>query len=561
MIQEIHLENFLFMQQADLCFGKGLNVITGETGAGKSVLLEAVRLLLGKKARSGIVLPGKNSARVQATFNISTLTELKMLLEESGLNNDDDPDVLIISRSFKEDGSGKILINGMITTAGLIKQIGPYLMEIHGQNEHQTLLVPETQRKYLDRTGTDSFLQQLAELKVLYQKCQELQQRYLEIEQRQRHSAEKIQELQLILQELESLNLTDSEEEDKLKEDLQKLSHAETIINMLQSAVNALNGGDDNSGATSMSFKAAECLRRISAYDSRIARAEARAESIFHELRDLESELTDLAESTDLDPDRLYQVQARLSDISRTCRKYGRNFQQLFELHQQVKDQLSELYEPDSTREKVKKALEDIKRKFEIATDTVSQQRRKLAADLEKKVSREMQSLGFNSADFKVALTPATPGPNGAEQVEFMVSLNPGAPGGPLRKIASGGELSRVALAIKKVLAQSDELPTLLFDEIDAGIGGKTAEAVAGSLRALARQKQVLLVTHLHQIAKEGNLHFMVSKQVKQNQTAVEIRTVADDERVEEIARMLGQTDAEGLAFARTLLQRTCEAA
>ncbi len=561
MIQEIHLENFLFMQQADLCFGKGLNVITGETGAGKSVLLEAVRLLLGKKARSGIVLPGKNSARVQATFNISTLTELKMLLEESGLNNDDDPDVLIISRSFKEDGSGKILINGMITTASLIKQIGPYLMEIHGQNEHQTLLVPETQRKYLDRTGTDSFLQQLAELKVLYQKYQELQQRYLEIEQRQRHSAEKIQELQLILQELESLNLTDSEEEDKLKEDLQKLSHAETIINMLQSAVNALNGGDDNSGATSMSFKAAECLRRISAYDSRIARAEARAESIFHELRDLESELTDLAESTDLDPDRLYQIQARLSDISRTCRKYGRNFQQLFELHQQVKDQLAELYEPDSTREKVKKALEDIKRKFEIATDTVSQQRRKLAAELEKKVSREMQSLGFNSADFKVTLTPATPGPNGAEQVEFMVSLNPGAPGGPLRKIASGGELSRVALAIKKVLAQSDELPTLLFDEIDAGIGGKTAEAVAGSLRALARQKQVLLVTHLHQIAKEGNLHFMVSKQVKQNQTAVEIRTVANDERVEEIARMLGQTDAEGLAFARTLLQKTCEAA
>ena len=181
----------------------------------------------------------------------------------------------------------------------------------------------------------------------------------------------------------------------------------------------------------------------------------------------------------------------------------------------------------------------------------------KLAKDLEKKVSREMQDLGFNAANFLIDLTPVTPGPNGAEQIEFIVSLNPGAPGGPLRKIASGGELSRVALAIKKVLAQSDDLPTLLFDEIDAGIGGKTAEAVAGSLRALAAQKQVLLVTHLHQIAKEGNLHFTVNKLVEKDATQVMIQQVEDEARIEEIARMLGQTDADGLAFARNLLQKS----
>jgi DNA repair protein RecN (Recombination protein N) len=557
MIQEIHLENFLFMQQANLSFCRGLNVITGETGAGKSVLLEAVRLLLGKKARSGIVLPGRTTARVQAQFAIENQPELKKILEESGFIDEDDPDTLVISRTFKEDGAGKILVNGMMTTAGFIKQIGPYLMEIHGQNEHQTLLLPDTQRRYLDRTGDDSHLNNLSSLKKVFRQRQELQQKYLELEQRQQHSTQRIQELQEILQELETMNLRSVDEEDELKIDLKKLSHAETILNMLKSAISSLSGEDDMHGATSLSYKAAECLRRISEYGPRFEEAEKRASSIFHELQDLESELNDLAESTDLDPDRLYDIQARLSDISRCCRKHNCDFKGLFDLQKSVKEELAELYEPDSSRERMRKALDEINEKFNQTIDKISQQRKKLAKDLEKKVSREMQDLGFNAANLKVDLAPINPGPNGAEQIEFIVSLNPGAPGGPLRKIASGGELSRVALAIKKVLAQSDDLPTLLFDEIDAGIGGKTAEAVALSLRALAAQKQVLLVTHLHQIAKEGTLHFTVNKLVENDATQVMIKQVDNEARIEEIARMLGQTDAEGLAFARNLLQKS----
>lgn len=557
MIQEIHLENFLFMQQANLSFCRGLNVITGETGAGKSVLLEAVRLLLGKKARSGIVLPGRTTAKVQAQFSIASQSELKKLLEESGFVDEDDPNTLIISRTFKEDGAGKILVNGMLTTAGFIKQIGPYLMEIHGQNEHQTLLLPDTQRRYLDRTGDAAHLSNLSNLKQIFKQRQELQQKFLELEQRQQHSTQRIQELQEILQELETMNLRDSEEEEQLKNDLKKLNHAETILNMLKGAINSLSGEDDIHGATSLSYKTAECLRRISEYGPRFEEAEKRATSIFHELQDLESELNDLAESTELDPDRLYDVQARLSEISRCCRKHNCDFKGLFELQKSVKEELAELYEPDSSRERMRKALDEINEKFRQTLEKISLQRKKLAKDLEKKVSREMQDLGFNAANFIIDLAPVTPGPNGAEQIEFIVSLNPGAPGGPLRKIASGGELSRVALAIKKVLAQSDDLPTLLFDEIDAGIGGKTAEAVAGSLRALAAQKQVLLVTHLHQIAKEGSLHFTVNKLVEKDATQVMIQQVEDEARIEEIARMLGQTDADGLAFARNLLQKS----
>lgn len=559
MIQEIHLENFLFMQQANLSFGKGLNVITGETGAGKSVLLEAVRLLLGKKARSGIVLPGKTSAKVQAQFDIKALTELKKVLEESGFANEDDENCLIISRTFKEDGAGKILVNGMMTTASFIKQIGPYLMEIHGQNEHQTLLLPDIQRRYLDRTGAEEHAGNIENLKKIFKQRQELQQKYLELEQAQQHSAERIHELQEMLQELEKLNLRNPDEEEELKNDLKKLSHAETILSMLKGAINALSGEDDNQGATSLSYKASDCLRRISEFDERIALTEKRATSIFHELQDLESELNLIAEATELDPDRLYDIQARLSEISRCCRKYNCDFNGLFALQKSVKEELADLYEPDSSREKLRKALDEINSRFFKLSEAVSSKRKQLAKNLEKLVSKEMQGLGFNAAVFSVELSPVNPGANGAEQIEFNVSLNPGAPGGALRKIASGGELSRVALAIKKVLAQSDELPTLLFDEIDAGIGGKTAEAVAASLKALATQKQVLLVTHLHQIAKEGTSHFTVNKSVNKEATQVMIQQVDDEERIAEIARMLGHTDAEGLAFARNLLQKSAE--
>lgn len=557
MIQEIRLENFLFMQKAELNFCKGLNVITGETGAGKSILLEAVKLLLGKKARSGIILPGKETARVQAQFSIKNQLELQKFLEEAGFLNEDDPASLIIARTFKQDGAGKILVNGLLTTVAFIRQIGPYLMEIHGQNEHQTLLTPETQRKYLDRTGSEAHQKNLDALKAVFNERQKLQQQYLELEQRQQHSTQRINELQAMVRELESLNLKDENEEELLKEELKKLAHSEQIINHLQAATLALSGEDEIFGATSLCHKMVENLRKIAEYDSRIAEAEERAASIYHELQDLEAELTDIADSTELDPDKLYDIQSRLSEISRISRKYNTNFNGLFELIKSANEELSDLYEPDSKREKLRKALDEVNARFSQLLDKVSKERQKLGNALEKLVSQEMESLGFNSATFKIELTSINPGASGAEQVEFVVSLNPGAPGGPLRKIASGGELSRVALAIKKVLARSDELPTLLFDEIDAGIGGKTAEAVASSLRALGEEKQVILVTHLHQIAKEGNYHFTVSKTVDNEQTQVSIQIVDGSQRVAEIARMLGHTDNDGLTFAKNLLQKS----
>jgi len=250
MIREIFLENFLFMQKAELAFSPGLNVITGETGAGKSVLLEAVKLLLGKKARTGLVLSGQSSAKIQAEFDITGRETLAAVLDEAGFKNEEDPHSLSISRTFKDEGTGRVLVNGILTTAAFLKQIGPHLMEIHGQNEHQTLLLPDVQKQLLDRTGNQQHRKNLVELRQVHRERQKLTEKMLDLENRQQQSTTRIAELQNAIQELSALNLSDPEEENQLKEDPETLSNPEQIIPWLQPATGLLTGSDAQTGAT-----------------------------------------------------------------------------------------------------------------------------------------------------------------------------------------------------------------------------------------------------------------------------------------------------------------------
>ncbi|MDD2624585.1 MAG: DNA repair protein RecN [Candidatus Riflebacteria bacterium] len=557
MIKELQLENFLFMKNASLAFSPGLNVITGETGAGKSIMLEAVKLILGKKSRTGIVMPGETTAKIQAEFDIKSLKPLKNKLEETGLLNEDEPDLLSVSRTFKEEGSGRVFVNGIMSTASVLKELGPYLMEIHGQNEHQTLLDPDTQKHLLDRTGSETHKNNLIELKATHKKRQQIIRQLSELESKTSRSAERIEELESILKDVMSLNLSNENEEEELKEESKILSHSEQILSNLRAATSIFSDNEEESGAVTKLYKAFESLRKISDFDNSLTELSERTGSLYYELKALQTDLEYKADETDLNPDRLYEVQARLTDISRVCRKLGCDFKGLFELKQKVNTELEELMQPDQTKDKLRIALAEIDKQYKSLLSEITAEREMLAKSLNEKVSAEMALLGFNSSVFEAKAEKTEPTSDGAENIEFYVSLNPGAPGGPLRKIASGGELSRVALAIKKVLATCDALPTLIFDEIDTGIGGKTAEAVAESLNKLGKEKQVLLVTHLHQIAKEGTCHFMVSKSIKENQTRINIAQVEGQERVEEIARMLGQTDSDGLSFAQTLLSKS----
>jgi len=555
MIVELRLENFLFMKEALLEFSPGLNVITGETGAGKSILLEAVKLVLGKKGKSGLVMPGETTAKIQAVFEISPQLGAWDFLDKSGYLNEEDPNSLTISRTFKMEGSEKVFVNGIMTSAAFLKDLGKFLMEIHGQNDHQTLLFAETQRRLLDRTGGELHLKHLSELKILYEDRKKLSSEFEELRKRICAGAEKIRELQEIIRELQDLALESPDEETNLKEEAKRLVYFEQIIGSLQTAIQALSGEDDNPGAVSLVYRAKDALKHAVNNDLKLNSPFDKLDSIFIELQDIQNQLCKMASECQYDPDRNSIIQARLAEISRCSRKFRTDAVGLIDLKKTVQREVDELTAPDATMKNLQTKLDEVESKYFYSIKQVSTERKKLSVKLAKSVSDEMSRLGFPSEGFSLDLKNCEPGQYGAEFIEFVVSVNPGGQGGPLKKIASGGELSRVALAIKKVLAQSDELPTLLFDEIDSGIGGTTAQAVAKSLKSLSEKKQVILVTHLHQIAKEGQKHFTVDKTVNDGTTKIQIHEVQGKGREAEIARMLGTSDSAGLAYARSILK------
>jgi len=555
MISELYLENFLFIKKSQLEFCPGLNVITGETGAGKSILLEAVKLLLGKKGKPGLVLPGTSSSKIQARLSVSESPFAREYLAQLGLNNEDNPNELIISRTFRAEGTEKIWINGILSTTAVLKNLGVFLMEIHGQNEHQTLLEPKIQRTLLDRTGGESQRKRLESLKAIFDSRNALLKELQDWENRMKEKESRLEELYEIRHALDILNLESVDEEEKLKEEENRLQHSEQITSAIERCLISFGGEENTPGITSLLFQSRENLRKILTFEPRFKNLFERLDSMYQEANDLKSEIERGFPLQNFDPEKLNSVQSRLADISRACRRYRTDCRGLFDLRKAVEKEIDELSSPNSTWEKKKKELAEIEKEFCRIVQEISHERKKLASKLEKKVTAELKQLGFAFSDFSIALNPIEYGPNGGESVEFLVSLNPGSPGGPLRKIASGGELSRVALAIKKVLAKNDLIPSLVFDEIDSGIGGETAEAVAKSLKNLGREKQILLVTHLHQIAKEADRHFTVEKKTDGKSTIVEIGEVSGENREREIARMLGTKASEGLNFAKAILK------
>ena len=560
MIKELHLENVLFIKESHLEFRPGLNVITGETGAGKSILLESIKLLLGKKGRSGLVLPGREQARVQAEIDLHGQEGVKLALQELGLLNEDDPERLIIVRTFRATGSDKVMVNGSLTTTSALKQIGVYLMEIHGQNEHQTLLENRVQRRLLDRTGGTAHLKKLEELSDLYKRSREACRHLQEMEAKLSRGTSRLEELQILLKELETLALTSPDEEMNLREEANRFMHVETIASGVAEAKQAFSGEENRQGISQLARIARDQISNAVEHDPGLKPFLERLKSLTIESGDLEQELERFSEHLVYDPVRMALLQDRLGTIGRLCRRHSCDGAGLFALSDALKREIGELTAPDNTLARIRNELLELEKYLKKVAGLVSERRSRLAETLGRQVTKELTTLGFPYARLLVALQPCELGPEGTETVEIQVAFNPGAPAGALRKIASGGELSRVALALKKVLARNDDLPTLIFDEVDTGIGGTTAEKVARCLKDLSAEKQVLLVTHLHQIAKEGEAHFVVGKTVfKGKETRIDIAEVSGTAREEEIARMLGDVSKKGQAFARSLLRGEAE--
>lgn len=555
MLLHMSVNNYAIVDHLELELDQGMTVITGETGAGKSIMLDALALTLGDRADSGAVRPGAAKADILATFDISAIPEAQQWLQQRDLASDE-PQV-ILRRVVTAEGRSRGYINGSPCPQQDLKALGEMLIDIHSQHEHQSLLKTDTHRRLLDEYANASELARQVQLAA--QRCRQTEQALKQASDISEEQNARLQLLSYQLEELDNLSLQDGELE-QLESEQRQLANAEQITQSCQQIINMCSESDSGSVLQALNFS----LNRLAAL-----RQHGRSLDEAHDLlagaqiqiEEAVGELTRYLDHFEADPQRQQQVDERLGVIHDLARKHRINADQLPDLQLRLIDELESIQQSDADKERLGEELIAYQEHYTQLAGKLSATRTKAAQTLAKAVTGEIQQLGMPGGQVQVALHPlqaAQYPPQGMEQVEFLISANPGQPAKPLAKVASGGELSRISLGIQVITAQTSRVPTLVFDEVDVGIGGPTAEIVGKLLRQLGEHGQVLTVTHLPQVAAQGHQHLYVRKDQQRNSTRTQIDRLDEEGRVQEVARMLGGIDLteESLAHARKQLAR-----
>lgn len=552
MLTQLTVSNYAIAERVELQFDRGMTALTGETGAGKSIVLDALALALGGRADASAVRHGARRADITASFDISAVPEARQWLESQDL---DDGNECILRRVISRDGRSRAYINGQPCPLAHLRELGSQLIDIHSQHQHQSLLRRETHRRLLDDFAGARTL--ASDLYTAWKAWHEIQQR---LQQRRLHADETEARLQLLryqVEELERLALGEGELE-QLEQEQARLSQADTILHNTHLAAE-LCTGDDNSAAD-LVRQALQQLEALPAEITGLADTLQMLTEARIQITEAGANLRHFIDHYEADPARLAEVEERLSAIYQLARKHRVAPAELPRLHQQLGEELRAMDEGEGSLEQLEKELEKRREAFETLASQLSQQRQKAAAELDRKIGEELARLGMPSVQFVTRLARHTeePSPHGYEDIEFLVSANPGQPARPLVKVASGGELSRISLAIQVVVAQTSTTPTLVFDEVDVGIGGGTAEVVGRLLRTLGSHGQVICVTHLPQVAAQSHHHLFVSKFTEKETTYSKIERLDDQGRISEVARMLGGVDVteQTLAHAREMFTR-----
>lgn len=551
MLVHLSIHNYAIVEHLDLELQRGMSAITGETGAGKSIMLDALGLALGDRADSGVVRPGADKADILASFDLEDIAEARTWLSERDLDNDGP---CILRRVITSEGRSRGYINGTPCPLGDLKALGELLIDIHSQHEHQSLLKPDTHRRLLDEyAGSIELARQVHLAAQRWRQTRQELQRLASSgdEQRARH-----QLLSYQLEELDNLTLGDNELE-QLEQEHKTLSNAEQLLGACRQVLDLCSESDAGNVLSALNAS----LNRLSAFAGQPALGEASnlLASAQIQVEEAVGELNRFIDHFDADPQRQQLIEERLDAIYSLARKHRVQPFELTELQQRLFDELESLNADDEAVERLGEELAAYARHYQDKASELSTLRQQAAGRLAEAVQLEMQDLGMPGGRINIELqagNSAEPHPHGLEQVEFLVSANPGQPLKPLAKVASGGELSRISLAIQVITAQTSRVPTLVFDEVDVGIGGPTAEVVGQLLRRLGERGQVLTVTHLPQVAAQGHQHLFVHKQRGSAETRTAVANLAQDQRIEEVARMLGGVDLteESLQHARKMV-------
>jgi DNA repair protein RecN (Recombination protein N) len=567
MITELRIENFAIIEKLTLRLEKGLVILTGETGAGKSIVLDAVELVLGGRADAGVIRSGADQAYIEATFRLEPAIQpaVHAVLEREALL--DDPDYLTLAREIRANGRSVARVNGRTVNAGLLREIGEHLVDIHGQSEHLSLLNPRKHLPILDRYAQTENL--LADYRQGYQQLQKIRRELQNLHQAQADAARRSELLAYQADEIENARLKPGEDEE-LKQERDRMANAETVSRLAQEAIALLDEGNvEAPAAADLIGQAVHALQQLNRYDPTRQAALDDLQAALETVSETARSLRDYLESVEYNPIRLEEIEERLDLIHRLKRKYGGSIEEILAYGARVRAELEQISSAEERIAALEAQEKDLLEQLARLAQQISEKRQQAAQSLSAGIERELDDLRMAQARFQVSFStrPAPDGlplsngervafdASGYDQVEFLIAPNPGEGFKPLAKIASGGETSRLMLALKNVLAQADEVPTLIFDEIDQGIGGRIGLTVGQKLWQLARHHQVLCVTHLPQLAAFGGQHFHVEKQVQDGRTSTIIRRLDGEERLHELAQMLGSISETTLQSAQELLQ------
>lgn len=566
MLTELRIRNLAIIESLELRFGAGLIVLTGETGAGKSIILDALEMLVGSRVDATIIRQGADFTLVEGVFKIDERVRqpIHAILEREDLLEDEN--YLTLGREVRREGRSVARVNGRTTSLSLLKELGSFLIDIHGQSEHLSLLNPRSHIYLLDRYA--NLEGQLQEYRKRYQELQSLRRELEDLRRLQAEAERRVEMLRFQLEEIEAAHLKPGEDVE-LRQERNRLANAEALAELAQQALTLLDEGmPEAPPASDLIGQAARALERLAQFDSSQTRLAESILNLEETLADLARELRKYMEKIEFNPRRLEQVEERLDLIQRLTRKYGGSIQAVLERAEQARRELETIETASERLEALQRQEAALLKQVAQQAIILSQARRQAAEQLSRSLEIELDDLRMVQARFAVDFQ-TRPHPeglpvngerlafdsNGVDQVEFLIAPNPGEGFKPLVKIASGGETARLMLALKNVLARADEIPILVFDEIDQGIGGRVGLTVGQKLWHLARSHQVFCVTHLPQLAAFGDQHFQVQKVVQGERTYTQVEELDSEKRLLELSQMLGEIGEGTLRSAHELLQ------
>lgn len=552
MLLEISIKNFAIIEEISLTFENGMTVLTGETGAGKSIIIDAMNLMLGARASLDVIRHGANKAEIEGLFSVGENAALTQILEENGIGVTEE---LIIRREILQNGRSIGRINGQMVNLTTLRAVGQYLVDIHGQHDQEELMKPNMHIRMLDEFGDSQFASVKKYYQDLFEHYRRLRKRVLTKQKNEQEHKARIEMLEFQIAEIEAAALKSGEDQ-ALNQKRDKLLNHKHIADTLTNAYVMLD--DEEFSSLSNIRSAMNDLMTLEEFDADYKDMSSNVSEAYYILEEVTKQLSDVIDELDFDAGSLQQIEARLEVIHSITRKYGGSVDDVLDYYENITKEYNLLTGNDESSDDMEKDLKRLEKELIVAAENLSQERHQLAKNLEAEIKQELADLYMEKADFQVQFSKGKFNRDGNEAIEFYISTNPGEGFKPLVKVASGGEISRLMLAIKSAFSRKEDKTSIVFDEVDTGVSGRVAQAIAQKIYKIGSHGQVLAISHLPQVIAIADYQFFIEKRSDENTTVSTVRLLSEEERVEEIAKMLAGSDITEMAReqARELLKK-----